>query len=98
MDKSFWNITKQNITKPMDNAWIDSSLSAKRDYSASARRRMASEGQAMPDGSYPIANRTDLMNAIRSWGRGGSDPKVKEHIKRRARSLGASDMIPENWR
>lgn len=70
----------------------------KRKFSAEQRRRMAEEGQAMPDGSYPIANRTDLMNAIRSWGRGGADPKVKEHIKRRARALGLSDMIPENWK
>lgn len=71
---------------------------SKRDFSSKQRQRMASEGTAMPDGSYPIANRTDLMNAIRSWGRGGSDPKVKEHIKRRARALGAADMIPENWK
>ena len=70
----------------------------KRKFSAEQRRQMASEGKAMPDGSYPIANRTDLMNAIRSWGRGGADPKVKEHIKRRARALGASDMIPDNWK
>ena len=70
----------------------------KRDFTAEQRRQEASAGHAMPDGSYPIANRTDLMNAIRSWGRGGADPKVKEHIKRRARALGAADMIPENWK
>lgn len=70
----------------------------KRDYNAKQRKEMAASGEAMPDGSYPIANRTDLMNAIRSWGRGGSDPKVKQYIKRRAKALGASDMIPENWK
>jgi hypothetical protein len=70
----------------------------KRKFTAEQRRSMAEEGKAMPDGSYPIANRTDLMNAIRSWGRGGADPKVKAHIKRRAKALGASDMIPENWK
>jgi hypothetical protein len=70
----------------------------KRNFSSKQRERMAEQGHAMPDGSFPIANRTDLMNAIRSWGRGGSDPKVKEHIKRRARALGAQDMIPENWK
>lgn len=70
----------------------------KRDFSTAQRRRMAEEGHAMPDGSYPIGNKTDLMNAIRSWGRGGSDPKVKAHIKRRAKALGLSDMIPENWK
>lgn len=70
----------------------------KRKFTTEQRRRMAEEGHAMPDGSYPIGNKTDLMNAIRSWGRGGADPKVKAHIKRRAKALGLSDMIPENWK
>jgi len=70
----------------------------KRNFNTEQRKKLAEEGKAMPDGSYPIANKTDLMNAIRSWGRGGADPKVKEHIKRRAKALGGSDMIPENWK
>jgi hypothetical protein len=70
----------------------------KRDYSSASRERMASEGTAMPDGSYPIANKKDLMNAIRSWGRGGAKEDVKRHIMSRARSLGAEDLIPENWK
>ena len=52
----------------------------------------------MGDGSYPIENTNDLKNAIRSWGRGGADPKVKTHIIRRAKALGASDLIPEDWK
>jgi hypothetical protein len=71
---------------------------AKRKFSAEQRRRLADTGAAMPDGSYPISNRQDLENAIRSWGRGGSDPKVKAHIKRRASSLGLENLIPENWK
>ena len=70
----------------------------KRKFSSKQREEMASSGKAMPDGSYPIANKTDLMNAIRSWGRGGADPKVKAHIKSRAKALGLSDMIPDNWK
>jgi hypothetical protein len=70
----------------------------KRKFNTKQRERMAESGEAMPDGSYPIANKTDLMNAIRSWGRGGADPKVKAHIKRRAKALGAEDMIPQNWK
>jgi hypothetical protein len=70
----------------------------KRNFNTAERRRMAESGNAMPDGSYPIGNKNDLMNAIRSWGRGGSDPKVKSYIKRRAKELGAEDMIPENWK
>jgi hypothetical protein len=70
----------------------------KRKFNTETRHRMAESGNAMPDGSYPIGNRNDLENAIRSWGRGGSDPKVKAHIKRRAKELGAEDMIPDNWK
>ena len=70
----------------------------KRKFNSKQRERMAQSGEAMPDGSFPIANKTDLMNAIRSWGRGGADPKVKAHIKTRARALGLSDMIPDNWK
>jgi hypothetical protein len=70
----------------------------KRKFNTKQREEMAAAGKAMPDGSYPIDNKTDLMNAIRSWGRGGADPKVKEHIKRRAKALGLSDIIPDNWK
>ena len=70
----------------------------KREFSTRQRENMAQSGEAMPDGSYPIANRNDLMNAIRSWGRGGSDPKVKAHIKSRAQALGLSNLIPDNWK
>lgn len=88
---------QREAKKMWEGSAFDSSVN-KRQFSSQQRERMASVGTAMPDGSYPIANRNDLMNAIRSWGRGGADPKVKEHIKRRARALGAADMIPENWK
>ena len=70
----------------------------KRDYSTAARERMAGAGTAMPDGSFPIANRADLMNAIRSVGRAKDYGKAKAHIISRARALNAMDMLPEDWR
>ena len=88
----------EEVKKSLWTGRLDPISFAKRKFNAEQRRRMAESGNAMPDGSYPIANRKDLMNAIRSWGRGGSDPKVKSHIKRRAKELGAEDMIPENWK
>jgi hypothetical protein len=69
----------------------------KRDYSMDARRRMAASGEAMPDGSFPIANRGDLMNAIRSVGRASNYEAARRHIVRRARELNAEDMLPEDW-
>ena len=70
----------------------------KREFSAEQRRRMASEGAAMPDGSFPIANRADLQNAIQSVGRASNYAAAKAHIIRRAKALNAIDMLPEDWK
>jgi len=70
----------------------------KKDYSTETRRRMAQSGEAMPDGSFPIADRGDLMDAIRSVGRASNYAAAKEHIVRRARALNAVDMLPEDWK
>jgi hypothetical protein len=70
----------------------------KRKFSGAARERMAESGTAMPDGSFPIGNRADLMNAIRSVGRAKNYAAAKQHIIRRARALNAMDMLPEDWR
>jgi hypothetical protein len=68
-----------------------------REYDAEARKRMAKEGVAMPDGSYPIADEDDLRNAIQAIGR-AKDPKAaRAHIKKRAGVLGKGDMVPEGW-
>jgi hypothetical protein len=51
----------------------------------------------MPDGSFPIVNRTDLGNAIQSVGRASNYDAARRHIIGRARALGAIDMLPEDW-
>ena len=67
-------------------------------YDAGALKRMASSGAAMPDESYPIGDRDDLDKAIHAVGRGGSSHNaIRKHIVARAKSLGASSMIPDNW-
>jgi hypothetical protein len=92
------DLTEADMVEKSLFSFMDPYDLIKRKFTTAQRKKMAEEGHAMPDGSFPIGNKTDLMNAIRSWGRGGADPKVKEHIKRRAKALGASDMIPENWK
>lgn len=67
-------------------------------YNADDRKKMAANGQAMPDGSYPIADKEDLQNAIHAVGRGsGSHMAIRKHIVKRAKALGATDMIPADW-
>lgn len=70
-----------------------------RDYPAKVRRRMATEGSAMPDGSFPIANCSDAADAIHSIGRAapGKRAKAESHIRKRVRALGCSGSIYENW-
>jgi hypothetical protein len=69
-----------------------------RKFTAKQRKSMSAAGQAMPGGRYPIANKSDLRNAIRAVGRGsGSHDAIRAHIIRRARALGLADMIPDNW-
>jgi len=69
----------------------------KETFSAEQRRELASRGLALPDGSYPIRNRSDLDNAIQAFGRAGNKGRVKAWIIRRARALGATSSLPEDW-
>lgn len=69
-----------------------------RSYSQAQRDKYAQSGVAMPDGSFPIPDRGALRDAIDDWGRAGSKPSVKAHIKKRAQALGATDMLPQNWK
>lgn len=70
----------------------------KRERSMETRRRLAETGEAMPDGSYPIVTVEDLRNAIQAFGRTDNPQATKEHIMRRARALGRTDLLPENWK
>lgn len=72
------------------------------DFSTDQRERLASQGKAMQGGSFPIRNRSDLKNAILAVGRvrpntEAARTKVRRFIIRRARELGATDMIPSTW-
>lgn len=70
----------------------------KREFTQQEREDAADAGQAMPDGSYPIKTKEDLQNAIQAFGRAKNPAKVKQHIIRRARALGATDLLPEKWK
>lgn len=68
------------------------------DLSASGRQSMAKAGTARPDGSFPIPNVAYLKRAIQAFGRAADKPAVKAWIIKRAKALGASDLIPDSWR
>lgn len=68
-----------------------------RDYSTEERKRLADEGKALPDGSYPIVDEEDLRNAIQAIGRASDPEAAKRHIIKRARDLDLTRLIPETW-
>jgi hypothetical protein len=63
------------------------------------RVRLAKEGKALDDGSFPIRNISDLRNAIQAYGRSkpGSRAKVRRHIMKRAKQLDRRDLVPQKW-
>ena len=70
------------------------------DISQDTREKLAKQGKALPDGTYPIRNVSDLKKAIKAYGRSNPEDraKVRTHIRKRARALGRKDLIPENWK
>lgn len=69
----------------------------KKDYSDKQRANLADKGHALPDGSFPIATKGDLANAINDYGRAKDKAVAKAHIIKRARALGAVDKLPPKW-
>lgn len=66
--------------------------------SADARRRMADSGAAMPNGDFPIPDEGHLRSAIGRLGNyKGDKAKAKAHIITRARALGLTHLLPEDW-
>lgn len=73
---------------------------ASREFSTEVRERYAKEGIALSDGSYPIPDKDALRRAVMAFGRSNPEDrsKVRRHIIKRARALGATDMIPDDWK
>lgn len=80
-----------------ENPDVELGYDAFKDYTAEERKRMAESGEALPDGSFPIANEQDLRNAIQAIGRASDPAAARAHIKKRARALGHPELIPEGW-
>lgn len=77
---------------------LSSLLDMFREFDTEDRKKAAKSGAAMPDGSYPIENDGDLQNAIHAIGRGSAPhDEIKAHIIKRAKALGKTDMLPEDW-
>lgn len=89
-----------DVYEPEEAADIEAEaaeIALKRAFSEDMRNQMAKEGTALPDGSFPIASKGDLENAIQAYGRAKDKKAAKLHIMKRAKALGAENMIPTSW-
>jgi hypothetical protein len=69
----------------------------KRDFSTDERKRLASEGKALSDGSYPIPDADALRRAaILARSGHGNVSGAKALIRRRAKELGVSNPLDDN--
>ncbi|GEM_PF-3542842 len=69
----------------------------KRDYDAQERLALAAKGEAMDDGSFPIAARADVEIAVSAHGYAADQAAAQTWITERALALEATDLLPEGW-
>jgi hypothetical protein len=63
------------------------------DFKLADRLKMGKHGVAMSDGSFPIPDEEHLKSAIKL----AQTPAHKAHIKKRAKALNKTHLIPPNW-
>lgn len=74
--------------------WVEKMHIQKKFHSAKNRRKMKAQGNALPNGSYPIGDTEDLKNAaILARSGHGDVGAAKRLIARRARELGAKNPL-----
>lgn len=67
------------------------------EFSTAQRKELTAKKMALPDGSYPIRNVSDLKNAIASFGRAKNPALTKKWIIKCAKELNATELLPEAW-
>lgn len=85
-------------TSLSDGFWKSGMWMGKREFSDKKRQELADKGHALPDGSFPIENKSDLENAVQAHGRAKDPAKAKAHIMARAKDLGAEGSLPDDWK
>lgn len=63
----------------------------------SERKRQATKGNALPDGSFPIDDVEQLRKAVLAYGRAKDKAAAKRHIIKRAKALNATGSLPKDW-
>lgn len=62
------------------------------------RDDLVAKGYALPDGSFAIESTADLAEAVAAIDFAADRDATVEHVTRRARELGALQLLPADWR
>ena len=69
------------------------------DLSHDERMKLAAQGEAMPDGSYPTPDCSYLKHAVQAYGRETGDrAALRRYLTRRAVHLGCPGHLPDDWK
>jgi hypothetical protein len=70
-----------------------------RSLTVAAREKAAEAEAALPDGKLPTRNKEELKAAVALRGKvkGHSQAEIKAYLVRRAKALGATDVLPSFW-
>lgn len=98
MTEIVYELSPEEDLNEEKNAEKKTEVVNERKFNTAQRKEMAKSGDAMKDGSFPIANVQDLKNALKAVGRSKNPEAAKAHIKKRAKALGNTDLIPSDWK
>ena len=80
-----------------DPGMVEYETLSKKKFTQPERDAATTAGEAMPGGGFPIKNPKDVQNAVQAFGRAKDPEATKKHIIRRAKSVGATDLLPKDW-
>jgi len=89
-DKELADILITTLSLPVKEGKLE-----EREFSEEERKELAKKGLALPNGSFPIVNVDDLKNAILSFGLAKNKSEAAKFIAKRAKALGADDLLPD---
>ena len=97
--KKYGKLDKKNSAylawKKMTEGKLTEAKVNERKFTEEERKELAKKGLALPNGSFPIVNIEDLKAAILSYGMAKNRSEAAKWIAKRAKALGAEDLIPD---
>ena len=95
LDKKYYDDAKKVVDDLGLTVMMAKESEVNEAYTDEERMVLADKGFALSDGSFPIKDLKDLKNAIQAYGRAKDQARAAKFIVKRAKALGAEDLIPD---